>query len=249
MSAPGQFSFIVLNDLHYTEQACRPWLEGLVRQVNATPDVALVLVAGDLTETGSREELLAARDILNQLRAPYYTVPGNHDGPPGRLPGLGDAGLTTYNELFPGRRNYSFVHKQWQFLALDTTDGSGYQNLPFTAETRAFAQQAARILDPHLPTILFTHFPLDPTVKYCLAKGYELLEILRPLNLRIVFGAHYHGLTENVSPHNPDLKLLTNRCCARARELHENTTLRGYFRSKARADTNVDYAFVEYHGP
>src|SRR3954466_2589496 len=93
-----------------------PWLEGLVQHVNATPGLELVLVAGDLAELGTREELLAARGILDQLRVPYYTVPGNHDGPPGRPTGLGDAGLTTYNELFPNRRNYTFTHKHWQFL-------------------------------------------------------------------------------------------------------------------------------------
>ena len=100
-----------------------------------------------------------------------------------------------------------------------------------------------------MPTILFTHMPLDPTVRFSSSGGYELLSILSPLNLRIVFSGHYHGLTENVAPGRPGLKLLTNRCCSRTRELHDGTNLRGYFRCRANSDQSVLYAFVEYRGP
>jgi len=249
MNTPGSFPFAVLNDLHYMDELDRPWLEGMVRQVNAIDGLELVLVLGDLAELGTREELLAARDILTQLRVPYYTVPGNHDGPPGRPTGLGPAGLTTYNELFPNRRNYTFTHKNWQFLALDTTDGSAYRHLPLTAETRAYAAHAAATLDPQLPTILFTHFPLNPSIKYALSDGYDLLDILSPLNLRIVFSGHYHALTETPAPllaNRPHLMLLTNRCASRTRELEDTANQRGYFRCMANADGSVEYAFTQF---
>ena len=44
------FNFAVLNDLHYLSPECGPWLEGLVRRVNALPGLELVLVLGDLAE-------------------------------------------------------------------------------------------------------------------------------------------------------------------------------------------------------
>ena len=193
MAAIGTFPFVVLNDLHYLSPECGSWLEGLVRKVNATPGIELVLVLGDLAETGALEELAAAKGILDRLRVPYYTVPGNHDGPPDRplRVGDGDAGLANYESLFPDRRNYTFVHKGWQFLALDTTNGSGWKELPIPEDAFAFARQAAATLDRAAPTILFTHMPLEPTVRYASSQGYELLRILLPLNLRIVFSGHF----------------------------------------------------------
>jgi 3',5'-cyclic AMP phosphodiesterase CpdA len=230
--AAQSFNFAVLNDLHYLSPECGPWLEGLVRRVNAP------------------EELSATKSILDGLRVPYYTVPGNHDGPPGRAIGSGAAGLMDYEAHFPNRRNYHFTHKGWQMLGLDTTNGSGYELLPIPAGTLEYARRAAAALDRRLPTILFTHMPLDPTVRFSSSQGYELLRILLPLNLRIVFSGHFHGFTERQAPppSPAHLKLLTNACCSRVRELHDGTTRRGYFRCRANGDESVSYTFVEYAG-
>jgi hypothetical protein len=196
---------------------------------------------------GTREELLAAREILGGLRVPYYVVPGNHDGPPERPLGMGAEGLRAYEALFPGRRNYTFTHRGWQFLALDTTNGSGWHELPILEETMAFARGAAATLDREAPTILFTHMPLDPTVRFSSSQGYALLRELLPLNLRIVFSGHYHGLTENQAPPpSPGhLKLLTNRGISRAREIHDGSGRRGYFACRANGDETVSYAYVD----
>jgi 3',5'-cyclic AMP phosphodiesterase CpdA len=246
MNASEAFTFAVLNDLHYMTPEDRPWLEKLIRQVNDIAGVELVLVLGDLAEDGTHAELSAAREILGGLKAPWYVVPGNHDGPPNRPLGSGAAGLRDYEALFPGRRNYSFMHKAWQFVGLDTTNGSGYMLLPIPAETKDFARQAAASLDRAAPTILFTHMPLDPKVRFSSAEGHELLEILSPLNLRIVFSGHFHGLTEAFAPapKQSHVKLLTNRCCSRTRELHDGSKLRGFFRCQANADQSVKFEFV-----
>jgi 3',5'-cyclic AMP phosphodiesterase CpdA len=248
-AAPRSFVFAVLNDLHYITPEDRPWLEELVRQVNAIPRLKLVLILGDFAEDGTHEQLSAARDIVRQLRVPWYAVPGNHDGPLNRPIGSGPEGLRDYEELFPDRRNYHFTHAGWQFIGLDTTNGSGYQQLPIPPETKEFARRAAVELDPRAPTILFTHLPLDPTIQFSSADGGELLQILQPLNLRIVFCGHFHGLTEHEVAGRPGVKILTNRCCSRTRELHDGSTLRGYFQCRANADQSVSHEFIEFHGP
>src|SRR5262249_55666688 len=91
----------------------------------------------------------------------------------------------------------------------------------------------------------------DPTIRFSSSQGYELLEILRPLNLRIVFCGHFHGRTVRQAPppSPPHLKLLTCACCSRVRELHDGTTARGYLRCTANADQSVSFEFVEYTGP
>jgi hypothetical protein len=43
--------------------------------------------------------------------------------------------------------------------------------------------------------------------------------------------------------------LLTNRGISHCREIHDDTTRRGYFRCRAQADQTVTYEYVEYTGP
>lgn len=46
----------------------------------------LVLVTGDVTQSGRRREFEAARDWLERFRSPVFVVPGNHDTPYWDLP-------------------------------------------------------------------------------------------------------------------------------------------------------------------
>ena len=48
-----------------------------INRLNPQPDA--VLVTGDITDTGQAAEATQAADLLNQLRQPYFIVPGNHD--------------------------------------------------------------------------------------------------------------------------------------------------------------------------
>jgi 3',5'-cyclic AMP phosphodiesterase CpdA len=43
------------------------------------PAVDLVLVTGDITYTGLQSEAKLAAELLENLNAPYYIIPGNHD--------------------------------------------------------------------------------------------------------------------------------------------------------------------------
>jgi 3',5'-cyclic AMP phosphodiesterase CpdA len=242
--SPQSFRFAVINDLHYTDDEDRPWLEGLVEHINAT-GAELCLVLGDLVEHGTAEELEPVHRILQRLKMPYYTVPGNHDGPPER-PAGGPEGLEAYERLFPGRRNYIFEHKGWQFVGLDSTDGGAWKNVIMRPESLAFAKAAAARLDKKKPTIVFTHFPLDPTVRFNMLNGADLADALRPLNVRIVFGGHFHGLTQS---NYAGVESVTNRCCSMRREIHDGGADRGYFVCTATSDGKVLREFAIYSGP
>src|ERR1051325_9650086 len=154
------FRFAVINDLHYTDADDGPWLEAIVERINRS-DAALCLVLGDLVEHGTLEQLQPVKKILDRLRMPYYTVPGNHDGPPDRPTDTPDPGLQNYESLFPGRRNYTFDCQGWQFIGLDTCNGGGWKDVIARPETIAFARDTAARLDRTRPTIVFTHFPID----------------------------------------------------------------------------------------
>lgn len=44
-----------------------------------TPRPDVVLATGDLTDHGTADEYVMLRDILDELEAPLFLIPGNHD--------------------------------------------------------------------------------------------------------------------------------------------------------------------------
>src|ERR1700733_10674237 len=76
----GDFTFIVVNDLHYQSERCGVWFQQVVRQMRATePKADFCLIVGDYCEHGIREEIAAAREAFEGLGIPAFGVIGNHD--------------------------------------------------------------------------------------------------------------------------------------------------------------------------
>lgn len=71
------FSFIVLNDVHITENDSH----GLERFVNVAEENgdSFVVISGDITQSGKRSELKVFLDFADSLSVPCYPVIGNHD--------------------------------------------------------------------------------------------------------------------------------------------------------------------------
>lgn len=92
----------LMSDLHVsrgtneTQPFHRGRLDRAIAAVNAA-NVDLVLLAGDLTENGTRREFSDLRKALSSLKAPVWFVPGNHD--------LG-------GKLMPGKTNKNEVSRQ-----------------------------------------------------------------------------------------------------------------------------------------
>jgi 3',5'-cyclic AMP phosphodiesterase CpdA len=72
-----------LSDLHFGAED-PVVVEALIAELNADPP-HLVVISGDLTQGGRYREFRAARNFINQLRAPTLAVPGNHDITPYNL--------------------------------------------------------------------------------------------------------------------------------------------------------------------
>jgi 3',5'-cyclic AMP phosphodiesterase CpdA len=216
--AGGDFRFVVINDLHYIDEACGKWLSDVMSRIKAEkPDFCLV--AGDLTEHGKREHLGAVRDVLNQLAVPYHVVVGNHDY-------TTHTDRAGYEQVFPNQRNYAFEHKGWQFIGLDTSEGTAYQDTRVQPATLQWVDEHVRDLSRRKPTIILTHFPLGPGVQYRPLNADDLLQKFADVNVRAVFSGHFHGFTERTL--NSTI-FTTNRCCALKRNNHDKTTEKGFF--------------------
>jgi 3',5'-cyclic AMP phosphodiesterase CpdA len=227
------FTFISINDLHYLDADCGTWFRRVVEAMHASaPDAALCLISGDLSDKGTADALIAVRDLFGGLGIPMHAVPGNHDY-------LAQTDRTGYDAIFPDKLNYRFMHKGWQFIGLDTTEGLKAQGTLIAPSTLRFLEEEH--LESDAPTIVFTHFPLGEGVSMRPKNADALLERLFKLNLRAAFSGHWHGASERVAGH---AVLTTDRCCSRIRQNADGSPLKGWFVCDAKPDGSVTRRFV-----
>jgi 3',5'-cyclic AMP phosphodiesterase CpdA len=233
--ATETFSLIVVNDLHSLDRKCHPWFEKVVKQMAGHAEKpAFLLAAGDLANDGAADQLAAVKEIFAGLKLPVHAVPGNHD-----YTNKGER--KAYDDLYPNRLNYAFDHGGWQFVALDTTEGTKWQDTTISADTLKWLDDRLPKLDKKKPLVVSTHFPLGEGVKMRPKNADALLKRLMPYNLRAVYSGHFHGFTERTAG---DAVLTTNRCCAFARGNHDGTKDKGYFLVTAK-DGKLARTFVE----
>jgi predicted MPP superfamily phosphohydrolase len=231
----GAFHFVAVNDLHSLDEKCGPWLERVVAQIKAHKEgIDFVLISGDQADGGKAAQLARVRDTFKKLEAPYYVTCGNHDY-------ATQTDRKAYDDIFPGRLNFRFDHKGWQFLGFDTSDGVKYQKTTIPEATLKYLDAEAPKLDRDRPTVVFTHFPLGEGVSMRPLNADDLLKRLAGVNLRAVFSGHFHGFTERKAG---GAALSTNKCCAFARGNHDGTKEKGYFLCRAK-DGRVERIFVE----
>ncbi|MGA7212996.1 MAG: metallophosphoesterase [Terrimicrobiaceae bacterium] len=237
LTGVGDFAFVVLNDLHFREPACAPWFEEAVAALKtSSPAAELCLIAGDLADYGTPEQLSGVRDAFQRLGIPTYAAIGNHDY-------LSATDRRPYEQIFGNQLNYAFEHGGWQFIGLDTTDGIEWQNTTISPTTLSWLDENLPKLDRRRPTILFTHFPLGVGVSMRPLNADDVLERFLEFNLSAVFCGHYHGLTER---NLRAATITTDRCCSRVRGNHDGSKEKGWFVCRATELGEVTRQFVEF---
>jgi len=235
--AGRRFRFIVVNDLHHASAACDPWFAALVRQMKTHARIDFTLVLGDLADTAEPASHAAIRDHFSALGHPYFVQIGNHDH-------RSAWDRSSYEQTFPGRLNYQFDHAGWQFLGLDSTEGTQADRTQVQPATLGWLDDRLRRLDRRRPTVVFTHFPMGAGVKMAPLNSEAVLNRFRDFNLQGVFSGHYHAYTLRQSG---AADILTNRCCSRIRGNHDQSREKGYWLMTAEAG-RVTREFVEFNG-
>jgi Calcineurin-like phosphoesterase len=234
--AHDNFTFIAVNDLHAFEEACRPWFDDVVRQMKASaPTAEFCLLGGDLSENGTPAQLTLIKDSFSALGIPCHEVVGNHDY-------QSDTDRSAYEQIFPEQINYSFAHRGWQIIGLDSSEGTKAKETRISATTLTWLNQNLSKLDLRRPTILFTHFPLGDFVWARPLNADDLLQRCYGLNLQAVFCGHFHGFTERRFQKSI---ITTDRCCSRVRSNHDGTPEKGWFVCQA-ANGEIKRRFVEF---
>lgn len=123
-----------------------------INQQKPKPD--LVLVTGDITHSGQSEEFNHAAYLLNQIKTPFYVIPGNHD----------DRNLlrSTFDKRScpveaDKKIDYVIENKELRLIALDST----MLGKPGGEITKVQAKWLNEKLTekPKQPTLIFMHHP------------------------------------------------------------------------------------------
>lgn len=178
------FRFAQLTDLHLSLHNLKPEedLERSIKQINALGGVDFVLVTGDITEEGDRTSLQRAKMYLDRLRMPYYIVPGNHETK------WSESGVTAFGETF-GSERFKLEHNGFLFLGFNSGPlmrmAYGHvvpQDLSWLTDEMGRAPQGQKV-------ILVTHYPMT---EGDVDNWYEVTDAVRPFNIRLFIGGHYH---------------------------------------------------------
>jgi 3',5'-cyclic AMP phosphodiesterase CpdA len=198
---------VQISDSHLSGRGgvTRSNLRRLVRFINEELRPDVVVHSGDVIalRPGTGSDFRAAREILDELVAPYQVVPGNHDvGHPGAEPwmglGTGDEHVAEYREVFGEIPWLRVLNQDWvAFGVADMLFGSG---------TEAEAEQWAW-LEENVPTaagrqaMVFTHRPVHSPLSEGPAAGQvgvpaaeraTLLGLFAPGQLRVLANGHLH---------------------------------------------------------
>src|SRR5947209_18343960 len=67
-AAAEDFAFLCVNDIHYFDANCGPWLERAMKQMKSHAEQPeFCLIVGDLADEGKPDQLGAARDLFRSL--------------------------------------------------------------------------------------------------------------------------------------------------------------------------------------
>jgi 3',5'-cyclic AMP phosphodiesterase CpdA len=189
-----------ISDLHFGHHD--PALaEGFADDINAQkPD--LIVASGDFTQVGTKEEFEQAREFLDKLEAPIFTVPGNHDVPAVNIfrrfinpYGLYRKYISPVLEPFlekdgvvlVGMRTSRRARLEWNW-GHGTISRSQLDDLKERFEKAS--PDAVRVIVAHHPLL----FPTEPMVQKTkrVKRADDALECFASLGVRLVLSGHFH---------------------------------------------------------
>jgi outer membrane protein assembly factor BamB/predicted phosphodiesterase len=176
---PFQFAFIA--DTHIGGATGQSDLELTAADINALPEIDFVILAGDVTEFGSDEELALAKKILDRLEKPWHVIPGNHDSK------WSESGCNSFARIFR-EECFSFTKNGFRFIG--TASGPNMRMAPglIPREHLLFLESALKTAG-NLPIIFINHYPLNDE----LANYGNVIDLLKTRNIQASLLGHGHA--------------------------------------------------------
>lgn len=181
------FSFIVCGDVHNNYGVFNHILE-------AARDVDFLIIAGDLTGSGTSTELNKFRDVMENSGVRYYAVPGNHD--------VATSPVEENYTRILGPPYQSFHHLNSFFVLIDNSS----PDLGFYPAMREWTRQElerARGLDfDHVFAVCHVPpgFPYSRRTALTLSEGVKandhLVPVLSEGGVDQLFCGHFHAFSQ-----------------------------------------------------
>ena len=231
-----RFTFAAVNDLHLVDARSTAIVKRAVQQINQHPGVHFTVALGDLGTDGTLQEMRLAKQCLDGLSRPYFTIPGNHDVAMARENIYGN-----FEDAFGDTQWERSQGTQWAFIGLDTCNETA-SDVTIPEERMAWLERRLKRIGRSQPVALFTHHPLNPnTQAYRVQNAEEVLGLFANNNLKLVASGHYHG---NQIEERDGVLFTTTACCSSTRGNHDGTEPRGYRLFHVDRET-ITHEFVE----
>lgn len=177
--APATYKIAFISDTHnYYDD-----LDRLVKKINSRGPYSFVIVAGDITNEGMRDEFLKTKDILNGLNFPFLVVVGNHD--------LLSNGKDVYSNLF-GAKDFTFSYRDVTFVLLNNNNwesGGVVPDLRFLENSLASATTPNRVVVNHVS-------PDDPD-RFTKSEIDRYKTLITTYGVNYIFNGHNHSPAED----------------------------------------------------
>jgi outer membrane protein assembly factor BamB/predicted MPP superfamily phosphohydrolase len=177
------FQFALVADTHVGSNGADTDLRNTVSDINDNDSLAFVIIAGDVTEFGSDDELLQAKEILGRLNKPWYIIPGNHDTK------WSESGANSFRRIF-GSEVFAFNHDGYFFIG--TNSGPNMRMGPGQIPRENIVWLDSLLDVPRnsaMKIISVNHYPLDNSLN----NWYELTDRLRGHDVRLALCGHGHA--------------------------------------------------------
>lgn len=176
------FSFAYLSDVHISvgsgsvEDARK-----CVADINNQKGLSFAILAGDITEFGSDEEIKLAKEIFDEFTIPYYIVAGNHDAK------WSESGCNTFLEVF-GYEMFDFEKDGIRFVGCNSGPNMRMAPALVPRETIVWLDSLSKAIDPAQPLVFINHYPMDTSV----LNYTQVLDILKKMNTQLIMNGHWH---------------------------------------------------------
>ncbi len=183
VAGTDSFRFAFLSDTHVGSGSGAADLRATVRDLNSMPGLSFVVISGDITEYGSREQLRLAKEILDGLSVPYHLIPGNHDTK------WSESGATDFPRLWKADR-FVFDCGPFRFIGMHQGPIMKMGDGHWSPQDARWLERTLRRLRPKdQPVVFVTHYPLDDGI----ANWYVVLDLLKKHNTQVVLCGHGHA--------------------------------------------------------
>ena len=179
----GKIKFAVLADTHVGSYASATQdLRDAIADINSQSDIDFIIIAGDITEFGTDEEIMAVKKELEANKKPYLFVPGNHDT------NWSESGCTTFNKVMGGSQ-FRYMFKGMLFLGISSGPYMRMGPCQAPREDIEWLAENLKNTPEDTPVVFVCHSPLTLTA---IANADQIIDLLKTRNIQFVIAGHYH---------------------------------------------------------